>query len=72
MRKGCFRQKNHTDKAYLVYPPEAENLAFWVPRSVLGHRSQLERPDQVSHPLIQIEVEDWWVQKNLALEKYFS
>lgn len=63
-----------TDKAYLFYPPEDITKKFWIPRSVLTHVSPLSLPKVGEHQLFQIEVEDWWVQKNQngRLDKYFS
>lgn len=68
-RKGTFRHEASTEKAYKFYPPEAPALGFWIPRSVLTHRSKLNND---LHPVTQITVEDWWVQKNPGLDRYFS
>lgn len=73
-RQACFRRLGGTTKAYLLYPPEVKHLAFWIPRSVLTHVSLIKKanlPDE-PHELIQITVEDWWVEKNPKLDKYFS
>lgn len=71
-RKGCFRHQAATEKAFLFYPAEAPARAFWVPRSVLQHRSQLETTAAHLHPLNEITVADWWVEKNPDLDRYFS
>jgi len=68
-RRGTFRQEASTDKAYRMYPLESPGLAFWIPRSVLAHRSKLNND---LHPLTQITVEGWWVAKHPELDRYFS
>lgn len=73
-RSACLRHKIEAPStaAWLFYPPEAPNITIWIPRSVCEHRSQLEPPNQVKHPLTKITVADWWVEKNPQFDKYFS
>jgi len=68
-RRGTFRHEASTGDAYLIYPLESPGLAFWIPRSVLTHRKKLNND---LHPLTQITVEDWWVEKHPELGRYFS
>ena len=72
MHKACLRLQDSTKKAMLVYPPEAAGAAFWIPRSVLKHRSALETDDAHLHPLNEFTVESWWLVKHPEFSKYFS
>jgi hypothetical protein len=71
-RTACLRHEGSTPKAMRFYPPEAPAHGFWVPRSVLSHRSQLETEAAHLHPLNKITVQDWWVEQHPELDKYFS
>ena len=73
-RKACLRHKREaaSTAAWLFYPPEAADVAIWIPRSVCTHRSMLQSPKVNPHPLTQITVEDWWLEKNPHFDKYFS
>jgi hypothetical protein len=72
MHKACLRLQDSTKKAVLVYPPEAPGKAFWIPRSVLTHRSALETDAAHLHPLNQFTVEGWWIEKHPEHAEYFS
>ncbi len=69
-RRGTFRHLTSTDSAYRFYPPKGPiGDGFWIPRSVLTHRSKLNND---LHPLTQITVEAWWVEKHPELDRYFT
>ena len=69
-RKGTFRHVASTEKAYQMGPLTwAPGTGFWIPRSVLTHRSKMNND---LHPLTQITLEAWWVEKNPDLDKYFT